>query len=168
VISNFNNIGDVPFSNRDYFRLTGGSRNTIGRNGTNFNISSNDLGISTQRDDKAKSIDNKFGAINIAQQMSKKWNSGFGVLSSNKTISNTQTRIGIFQPNSTAIKTNENRSDLADLRNNLAIIKLGSKFKPNVNFQFDYDISLRKSNQTEDNDLQTNSVTFDATGDKFQ
>jgi hypothetical protein len=61
--------------------------------------------------------------------------------------------------NSTAIKTNENRSDLADLRNNLAIIKLGSKFKPNVNFQFDYDISLRKSNQTEDNDLQTNSVT---------
>jgi hypothetical protein len=32
----------------DYFRLTGGSRNTIGRNGTNFNISSNDLGISTQ------------------------------------------------------------------------------------------------------------------------
>jgi hypothetical protein len=169
VISNFNNIGDVPFSNRDYFRLTGGSRNTIGRNGTNFNISSNDLGISTQRDDKAKSIDNKFGAINIAQQMSKNWNiSGFGVLSSNKTISNTQTRIGIFQPNSTAIKTNENRSDLADLRNNLAIIKLGSKFKPNVNFQFDYDISLRKSNQTEDNDLQTNSVTFDATGDKFQ
>ena len=88
VISNFNNIGDVPFSNRDYFRLTGGSRNTIGRSGTNFNVSSNDLGISTQRDNKAKSIDNKFGAINIAQQMSKNWNiSGFGVLSSNKTIS---------------------------------------------------------------------------------
>jgi hypothetical protein len=97
-------------------------------------------------DDKAKSIDNKFGAINIAQQMSKNWNiSGSWVLSSNKTISNTQTRIGIFQPN--CDKTNENRSDLADLRNNLAIIKLGSKFKPNVNFQFDYDISLRKSNR---------------------
>jgi hypothetical protein len=69
--------------------------------------------------------------------MSKNWNiSGLLGTSSNKTISNTQTRIGIFQPNS-AIKTNENRSDLADLRNNLAIIKLGSKFKPNVNFQFD-------------------------------
>jgi hypothetical protein len=54
VISNFNNIGDVPFSNRDYFRLTGGSRNTIGRNGTSFNISSNDLGISTQRMIKLK------------------------------------------------------------------------------------------------------------------
>ncbi|WP_339920616.1 carboxypeptidase regulatory-like domain-containing protein [uncultured Flavobacterium sp.] len=169
VISNFNNIGDVPFSNRDYFRLTGGSRNTIGRSGTNFNVSSNDLGISTQRDNKAKSIDNKFGAINIAQQMSKNWNiSGFGVLSSNKTISDTQTKIGIFQPNSTAIKTNESRSDFSDLRNNLAIIKLGSKFKPNVNFQFDYDISLRKSDQTEDNDLLTNSVTYDSNGDKSQ
>jgi hypothetical protein len=169
VISNFNNIGDVPFSNRDYFRLTGGSRNTIGRSGTNFNVSSNDLGISTQRDNKAKSIDNKFGAINIAQQMSKNWNiSGFGVLSSNKTISDTQTKIGIFQPNSTAIKTNENRSDFSDLRNNLAIIKLGSKFKPNVNFQFDYDISVRKSDQTEGSDLLTNSVTYDSTGDEFQ
>jgi hypothetical protein len=169
VISNFNNIGDVPFSNRDYFRLTGGSRNTIGRNGTNFNVSSNDLGISTQRDNKAKSIDNKFGAINIAQQMSKSWNiSGFGVLSSNKTISDTQTKIGIFQPNSTAIKTNENRFDFSDLRNNLAIIKLGSKFKPNANFQFDYDISVRKSDQTEDNNLLTSSVTNDSSGDKFQ
>jgi hypothetical protein len=101
--------------------------------------------------------------------MSKSWNiSGFGVLSSNKTISDTQTKIGIFQPNSTAIKTNENRSDLSDLRNNLAIIKLGSKFKPNVNFQFDYDISVRKSDQTEDNDLLTSSVTNDSSGDKFQ
>ncbi|MEZ7504111.1 carboxypeptidase-like regulatory domain-containing protein [Flavobacterium sp. Arc2] len=165
VITNFNNVGDVPFSNRDYFRLTGGSRNTIGRGGTNFNVSSNDLGISTQRDDKAQNIENKFGAINITQQISKSWNiSGFGVLSSNKTLTNTQTKIGIFQPNSTEIKTNENRSDLSNLRNNLSIFKFGSKFKPNVNFQFDYDVSLRKSNQTEDNDLLTNSVTYDSSG----
>jgi hypothetical protein len=89
--------------------------------------------------------------------MSKNWNiSGFEYFLQIKQY-RTHRRESIFQPNSTAIKTNENRSDLADLRNNLAIIKLGSKFKPNVNFQFDYDISLRKSNQTEDNDLQTNS-----------
>ena len=50
----------------------------------------------------------------------------------------------------------------------LAIIKLGSKFKPNVNFQFDYDISVRKSDQTEGSDLLTNSVTYDSTGDEFQ
>jgi hypothetical protein len=44
------------------------------------------------------------------------------------------------------------------LKNNLAIFKLGSKFKPNTNYQFDYDVSFRKSTQTEDNDLVTNST----------
>jgi hypothetical protein len=68
VISNFNNIGDVPFSNRDYFRLTGGSRNTIDGTSLIFLVTILEF---LPRDDKAKSIDNKFGAINIAQQMSK-------------------------------------------------------------------------------------------------
>jgi hypothetical protein len=169
VLTNFNNIGDVPFSIRDYFRLTGGSRNTIGRSGTSFNVSSNDLGISTARDNRAANIDNKFGAINITHQMSKKWSlSAFGVISSNKTLTNTISKNGIFQPNSTEISTSENRTDNSNLRNNLAIFKLGSKFKPNTNFQFDYDVSFRKSNQTEDNDLITNSVTFTPSGDVVQ
>jgi hypothetical protein len=50
------------------------------------------------------------------------------------------------------------------LKNNLAILKLGSKFKPNTNYQFDYDVSFRKSTQTEDNDLVTNSITFNSSG----
>ncbi|MDP2162594.1 MAG: carboxypeptidase-like regulatory domain-containing protein, partial [Flavobacterium sp.] len=165
VLSNFNNIGDVPFSLRDYFRLTGGSRNTIGRSGTNFNVSSNDLGISTQRNDRAAEIDNKFGAVNVTQQISKTWNvSGFGVLSSNKTLTNTQSRNGIFQPNSTEILTQESRSDLSNVRNNLGIFKFGSKFKPNAAFQFDYDISLRKSSQSEDNNVFSSSITFNPEG----
>lgn len=169
LLTNFNNIGDVPFSIRDYFRLTGGSRNTIGRSGTNFNVSSNDLGISTARDNRAANIDNKFGAINVTQQMSKKWNvSAFGVISSNKTLTNTQSKNGIFQPNSTDISTTETRLDNSNLRNNLAIFKLGSKFKPNAAFQFDYDISVRKSTQTEDNDLVTNSITFNPNGNVIQ
>lgn len=169
MLTNFNNIGDVPFSIRDYFRLTGGSRNTIGRSGTNFNVSSNDLGISTARDNRAANIDNKFGAINVTQQMSKKWSlSAFGVISSNKTLTNTKSRNGIFQPNSTEISTTETRLDNSNLRNNLAILKLGSKFKPNTNFQFDYDVSFRKSTQTEDNDLVTNSITFNPSGDIVQ
>lgn len=169
VLSNFNNIGDVPFSLRDYFRLTGGSRNTIGRSGTNFNVSSNDLGISTQRNDRAEEIDNKFGAINVTQQISKTWNvSGFGVLSSNKTLTNTQSRNGIFQPNSTEILTQESRSDLSNVRNNLGIFKFGSKFKPNAAFQFDYDISLRKSSQSEDNNVFSSSITFNPEGNLEQ
>lgn len=169
VLTNFNNIGDVPFSIRDYFRLTGGSRNTIVRGGTNFNVSSNDLGISTARDNRAANIDNKFGAMNVTHQMSKKWSlSAFGVISSNKTLTNTQSRNGIFQPNSTDISTTETRLDNSNLKNNLAIFKLGSKFKPNTNYQFDYDVSFRKSTQTEDNDLITNSITFNPNGNVAQ
>jgi hypothetical protein len=56
VISNFNNIGEVPFSIRDFFRLTGGARNTIARSGTNIGISSNNLGISTTQNNRALEI----------------------------------------------------------------------------------------------------------------
>lgn len=165
VLSNLNNIGDVPFSNRDFFRLTGGARNTINRSGTNIGISTNDLGISTARNNRAASLDTKFGALNLAQEISKKWNvSGFGILSSNKTFTNTTSNFGIFQPNSTEILTEETRNDISALRNNLIITKIGSKFKPNSNFQLDYDASLRRSSQTEDNILTTESVSF-ANGD---
>jgi hypothetical protein len=46
-----------------------------------------------------------------------------------------------FQPNSTDIIMTETRLDNSNLKNNLAIFKLGSKFKPNTNYQFDYDVS---------------------------
>ena len=101
VISNLNNVGEVPFSIRDFFRLTGGARNTIARSGTNIGISSNNLGISTTQNDRALKIDTKFGAVNVTQQVTDKWNiSGFGVISSNKTATNTKSNFGIFQPNS--------------------------------------------------------------------
>jgi hypothetical protein len=160
VISNFNNIGDVPFSLRDYFRLTGGSRNTMSRNGTNFNVSTNDIGISTQRNDRAEEIDTKFGAVNITQQMSKTWSlSGFAVLSSDETKTNTQSRNEYYEPNSTDIETEEKRSDISNLKNNLAIFKIGSKYKPSATFQLDYDVSLKCSNQQETNELETISNT---------
>lgn len=165
IITNFNNIGDVPFSLRDYFRLTGGSRNTIGRSGTNFNVASNDLGISTQRNDRAEEIVTQFGAVNVTQKISKSWNiSGFAVLSSNETWLNTQTLSEIFQPNSTEVATIEKRSDVSKVENNLGIFKFGSKFKPNAAFQLDYDVSLRRSSQSETNDVITNSITIDPNG----
>jgi hypothetical protein len=73
-------------------------------------------------------------------------------------LTNTISRNGIFNPILLKSVLTENRTDNSNLRNNLAIFKLGSKFKPNTNFQFDMIFS--QINQTEDNDLITNSVTF--------
>ena len=169
VISNFNNIGEVPFSIRDFFRLTGGARNTIARSGTNIGISSNTLGISTTQNDRALEIDNKFGAVNLTQQITKKWNvSGFGVISSNKTLTSTNSNFGIFQPNSSELQTVEERSDVSTLRNNLAVFKFGSKYKKSENFQLDYDATARRSNQSEDNVVNTQSTIFSNSGNTNQ
>lgn len=165
VISNFNNIGEVPFSIRDFFRLTGGARNTIARSGTNIGISSNNLGISTTQNDRALEIDNKFGAVNLTQEITKKWNvSGFGVVSSNKTLTSTNSNFGIFQPNSSELQTIEDRTDVSNLRNNLAVFKLGSKYKKSADFQLDYDATVRRSNQSEDNIVNTQSTIFSTSG----
>ena len=165
VISNFNNIGEVPFSIRDFFRLTGGARNTIARSGTNIGISSNSLGISTTQNDRALEIDNKFGAVNLTQEITKKWNvSGFGVVSSNKTLTSTNSNFGIFQPNSSELQTTEDRTDVSNLRNNLAVFKLGSKYKKSADFQLDYDATVRRSNQSEDNIVNTQSTIFTESG----
>jgi len=165
VISNFNNIGEVPFSIRDFFRLTGGARNTIARSGTNIGISSNNLGISTTQNDRALEIDNKFGAVNLTQEITKKWNvSGFGVISSNKTLTSTNSNFGIFQPNSSELQTIEDRTDVSNLRNNLAVFKLGSKYKKSADFQLDYDATVRRSNQSEDNIVNTQSTIFTESG----
>lgn len=165
VISNFNNIGEVPFSIRDFFRLTGGARNTIARSGTNIGISSNNLGISTTQNDRALEIDNKFGAVNLTQEITKKWNvSGFGVVSSNKTLTSTNSNFGIFQPNSSELQTIEDRTDVSNLRNNLAVFKLGSKYKKSADFQLDYDATVRRSNQSEDNVVNTQATIFTESG----
>lgn len=165
VISNLNNVGEVPFSIRDFFRLTGGARNTIARSGTNIGISSNNLGISTTQNDRALKIDTKFGAVNLTQQVTDKWNiSGFGVISSNKTVTNTKSNFGIFQPNSSELQTIEDRSDVSNLRDNLVVFKLGSKYKKSADFQLDYDATFRRSSQSEDNVVNSQSTIFSSSG----
>ncbi|MFM2266286.1 MAG: hypothetical protein RLZ77_1706, partial [Bacteroidota bacterium] len=46
LLANFNNLGELPFTSQDYFKFTGGFKNLMKKGGTNFNVSSNDLGIS--------------------------------------------------------------------------------------------------------------------------
>ncbi|SHF89152.1 hypothetical protein SAMN05444372_10164 [Flavobacterium micromati] len=154
-IVNFNNIGEVSLTSADFFRITGGARNTIGRSGTTLTLNRNFFGLSGV-DNVAKASD-KFGTLNINQSFSKKWNvTGFAAYSStfNRTITNSER--AIFQPNTTEIATLENRDNRTDSRNNAFISKLGSKYKANDNFQLDYDVFFRKNGQEEIDNSQTN------------
>ena len=149
LITNFNNIGELPLTAQDYFKFTGGFKNLMKKGGSSFNVSSNDLGISILRNDRAKEIETKFGATNFAYSITKKWNiSGFGILSTSKTDMETKSQTTILSSG------DQQKSDeLTHQKNNLGLFKLSSTYKPNDKFQFDYDILTKISKQNEDGDL---------------
>jgi hypothetical protein len=65
---------ELPLTAQDYFKFTGGFKNMMKKGGSSFNVSSNDLGISILRNNRAKEIETKFGATNFAYSVSKAWN----------------------------------------------------------------------------------------------
>lgn len=154
VITNFNNIGELPLTAQDYFKFTGGFKNMMQKGGSNFNISSNDLGISILRNNRAKEIETKFGATNFAYSVTKKWNiSGFAILSTSKTDLETKSQTTILDSGD-----EQKREEETHQKNNLGLFKLSSTYKPNDKFQFDYDILTKLSKQNEDTDLLRESV----------
>ncbi|OXA79914.1 Outer membrane receptor proteins, mostly Fe transport [Flavobacterium aquidurense] len=157
LITNFNNIGELPLTAQDYFKFTGGFKNMMKKGGSNFNVSSNDLGISILRNNRAKEIETKFGATNFAYSATKAWNiSGFGILSASKTDLETKSQTTILDSGD-----QQKRDELTHQKNNLGLFKLSSTYKPNDKFQFDYDILTKLSKQDEDTDLLRESVVND-------
>lgn len=164
-IVNLNNIGEVSLTSADFFRITGGARNTIGRSGTTLTVNRNFFGLSGS-DNVAKASD-KFGTLNINHSVSKKWTlTGFAAYSSTYNQSITNSERGIFEPNTTNIATLENRKNRTDSRNNAFISKLGSKYKANDNFQLDYDVFFRKNDQ-QDVDNSQSDFSSSANGTPF-
>lgn len=148
VISDFNNTGEVPFTFQDYFNFTGGFRGFNGRGGTGFNVSDSGLGFLTTQNDRANDIETGFAAVNFTYTATPKWDvSGFVLLTDNKTN---------FVNNSLNTFINQGFTqgfdEVTDQRNQLGMAKFSSKYKPNSNLQFDYDILVKKSKQTEFSD----------------
>jgi hypothetical protein len=159
LISNFNNIGELPLTVQDYFKFTGGFRGMMQKGGSSFNVSSNDLGISLLRNNRAKDIETQFGATNFSYNVNKSWSlSGFGVVSSSLTDLETKSQTNILQPNSSEIQSTENRQEIAHQKSNLGLFKLSSSYKPSAKFQFDYDILTKMSKQDENNSLLRESI----------
>lgn len=149
VITNFNNIGELPLTIQDYFKMTGGFRSMMRKGGTNFNVSSNDLGIAMLRNNRAREIQTDFGAANFSYNPTKSWTiSGFGILSSSKTDLETNTQTEIV-----ATEATENRNETSSQLNRFGMAKLSASFKPSATFQLDYDVIGRGSKQDENTSL---------------
>ena len=159
LITNFNNIGELPMTVQDYFKLTGGFRGMMAKGGSSFNVSSNDLGISLLRNNRAKEIETQFGAANFSYNVNKAWTlSGFGIISSSITDLETLSQTNILEPNSSEIQSTENRKELTHQKSNLGMFKLSSSYKPSTDFQFDYDVLTKLSKQQEDAPLVRESI----------
>nr|WP_315145298.1 carboxypeptidase-like regulatory domain-containing protein [uncultured Flavobacterium sp.] len=159
LITNFNNIGELPLTVQDYFKLTGGFRGMMSKGGSTFNVSSNDLGISLLRNNRAKEIETQFGAANFSYNVNKAWNlSGFGIMSSSTTDVETLSQTNFLKPNSSEIQSTENRKEVAHQKSNLGMFKLSSLYKPSTNFQLDYDILTKISKQEEESPLLRETI----------
>lgn len=163
LIGNLNNIGELPLTMQDYFKFTGGFKNMMKKGGSNFGVSSNDLGIMGMRNNRAKNIDAKFGAANFSYNPSKAWTiSGFGIYSYNKTdlqTDNIYNRTDKIQnPNGTTTFENviENRQDISKQKTNLGLFKISSSYVPSTKMHLDYDALLKTSDQLENQNVNSN------------
>ncbi|MGB1042205.1 MAG: carboxypeptidase regulatory-like domain-containing protein [Tenacibaculum sp.] len=171
IITDLNNIGEVPFTMRDYFKFTGGFRGLggDGGSGTNFDVGSNDISFLTLRNNRAKDIESKFGAINFSYSPKKTWDiSGFAIYSGNKTemqentdrtYINKNVDVANLPSGTPPIIATDKTDNTTNQQSDLGLFKLSSSYKPNANNQLDYDVFAKVSNQ---NQLQTtlSSRTF--------
>ena len=150
IITDFNNIGAIPFTRRDYFKFSGGFRNTSRNTGTNFTVASSDIGFLTLRNNRAKSIDSKFGAANFSYSPKKTLDiTGFAIYSGSRTE---------LQENSINNYIDESTPDEITRTNtkqgsDLGLFKLSTSYKPNSNNQLDYDLFAKVSKQGETQDF---------------
>ena len=166
IITDFNNIGAVPFTRRDYFNFTGGFRGAGRNSGTNFNVASNDMGFLTMRNDRALSIDSKFGAANFSYSPNKKWDiSGFGIYSGSRTDmkedSFRQFTEAEVEPGQTPPppRPDERTSSMTHQKSDLAMLKLSASHKPSNTKHLDYDAFVKVSKQQELQNLFSSVVS---------
>lgn len=158
LLADFNNIGEAPFTMRDYFRFTGGLRSGMGSSGTDFNVSSGGLGFLTAQNNRAQEITSKFGALNfsLAPKKSIDFN-GFAIVNDSKTDMFTQSNTVYNKLNITEISETS-----ATQGSKLGMLKFSATYKPSNEVYISYDIFGKLSEQTEMLDVTSTRRSADA------
>ena len=167
IITDFNNIGAIPFTRRDYFNFTGGFRNMNSSSGTGFNVTSSDMGFLSLQNNKAKAVDSKFGAANFSYSPTKKLDlSGFAIYSGSRTNLQENASKTYINTNNTSTQ-DEITENKTHQKNDLGLFKLSASYKKNANNQLDYDAFAKISKQDEFQNLFS-SITNNVTENKEQ
>lgn len=145
IITDVNNIGQIPFTRRDYFKFSGGFKNMSSSTGTSLNLTSDNLGFSLLKNNKAKAIDTKFGAMNFDYQIKDNLDlSGFVIYSGTE---NTLQEYKSTNYINNGIREDSEKDVVQD--NKLTLGKLSLAYKPNPRLEFNYDVFGKLSKQTE-------------------
>ena len=154
LITDVNNIGELPFTPRDFFNFTGGMANFSRAGGTQFNATNNSLGISLLQNNRAKAIDTKFGAANFNYAATPALDlSGFAIYSYTGTLLETITaRQFIVSDQTEQSTTNTNQ------KASLGLGKFSARYKPSALLQWDYDVLLKQSSQEEQRLLSSRAI----------
>lgn len=170
IITNWNDIGEMPLTAQDYFKFTGGFKNLMKKGGTGFNITSNDLGILGLQNNQAAKIETSFGAANFSYNPSKALTiSGFGIFMGSKTnlITNTTSNRTDNLPDGTVQSITEIAQENTNQDSKQIMAKLSSSYVPSEKLHVDYDILAKYSNQTE-NSTSYSSILSDIYTEKEQ
>lgn len=149
LIGDFNNIGEVGFSRRDYYNFTGGFKRPSLSSGTNLNLGNNDIGFLTLQNNRAKDINTKFGAANFSWSPKSTLDfGGFAIFSNSKTELQ-ENRFIQYTNEGIGIPDEETRSNTFQ-ENNLGMLKFSTKFQPNPNNQLEYEVFGQLSESQQD------------------
>ncbi|MBO3699865.1 carboxypeptidase-like regulatory domain-containing protein [Roseivirga sp. E12] len=164
LIAGLNNVGELTFTMRDYFRFTGGLGSFARGAGSSFQVSSNNLGIPMAERNNARDLKNIVGAFNYNLTPTNKWSfSGFAIGSKvDNTLGSVQQRTYILQPNS----DQETLSSTQRVNSTSGLFKFAGKFTPNPSLQIDYSAFGRLSDIS-NSDAQTSvfgALTNDISG----
>ncbi|SFR88335.1 TonB-dependent receptor [Maribacter stanieri] len=156
IITDLNNIGEVPFTRNDYRNFTGGFRNINSRGGSSIATGVDGLGLSSVQNNRANDIDTKFAAANFSYAPIAGLDlSGFGIYSYTGTLMKSEGSTSYIASNDV-----ESTTSNTDQTIHLGLAKLSAKYKPNEDFQLDYDALLKQSDDTEEVDvLSISSIT---------
>lgn len=145
LLADFNNIGEAPFTMRDYFRFTGGLRGGMKGSGTSFNVSSGGLSFLTTQNNRAQEITSKFGALNFSMAPKKTIDfNGFAIVNNSETDMFTQSNTIYNKLNLIEISETSAIQD-----SKLGMLKFSTTYKPTNDLHIDYDIFGKLSEQTE-------------------
>ncbi|MFD1294739.1 carboxypeptidase-like regulatory domain-containing protein [Lutibacter holmesii] len=157
ILADFNNIGEAPFTRRDYFRFTGGLRSSASNNGTNFNVESDGLGFLTTQNNRALEITSNFGALNFSLAPKEGLDvNGFAIVNDSETEMFTQDQTVYNETGLIDISESSSTQE-----SQLALLKFSTTYKKGDDLHIDYDIFGKLSKQSEMNDVTSTQRSAD-------